>query len=131
MTEFKIASETTIKAAVIVAQVIGLQKELEEIKEAVKATERKGPAYKILQKVQKETEAKIAEVEETNYFLASEAVEEVESVTIFASEYDSLLKASNQLDHLEANGVDNWEGYTVFDEEEEEEEGPPQEASAI
>lgn len=34
-----------------------------------------------------------------------------ETVTITKREYDSLIKHSNFLHRLEANGVDNWVGY--------------------
>ncbi len=34
-----------------------------------------------------------------------------ETVIIDKTEYERLLKASEKLDALEANGVDNWEGY--------------------
>lgn len=41
--------------------------------------------------------------------------------TITQAEYDRLLEASLQLEHLEAMGVDNWEGYSHYDSDEEEE----------
>lgn len=42
-------------------------------------------------------------------------------VTITQLEYDRLLEASLQLEHLEAMGVDNWEGYSYYKDDEEEE----------
>lgn len=52
--------------------------------------------------------------------------EEVETVTITLSEYNSLKRDSEMLDALEAGGVDNWEWYgeslsDFFAEEEDDE----------
>lgn len=41
--------------------------------------------------------------------------------TITQAEYDRLLDASLQLEHLESMGVDNWEGYSHYKSDEEEE----------
>lgn len=46
-----------------------------------------------------------------------------ETVTISRNEYDRLLKDSKFLAHLEANGVDNWEGYAWPDTDDDDEEG--------
>ena len=43
-----------------------------------------------------------------------------ETVTILRSEYDHLIKDSQFLEYLHANGVDNWEGYTRPDDDEDE-----------
>lgn len=44
-----------------------------------------------------------------------------ETVTILRSEYDHLIEDSQFLEHLHANGVDNWEGYTrPYDDEDDE-----------
>jgi len=37
--------------------------------------------------------------------------ENIETITIPLSEYESLLRALDKLDALEGAGVDNWEGY--------------------
>lgn len=43
-------------------------------------------------------------------------------VTISKAEYDNLIQDQKFLRHLEANGVDNWEGYSHPDNEEDEDE---------
>jgi hypothetical protein len=43
----------------------------------------------------------------------------IEEITISLRRYNQLLEDSKLLAHLEANGVDNWEGYSCPDEEEE------------
>ena len=48
-----------------------------------------------------------------------------ETVTITRKEYEGLIEDSRFLDHLIANGVDNWEGYSrPSDEDEDEDEIP-------
>lgn len=42
-----------------------------------------------------------------------------EMIEITKKEYDRLLADSRQLAHLEANGVDNWEGYSRPSDDEE------------
>lgn len=42
-------------------------------------------------------------------------------ITITDAEYARLLDDSNQLAHLEAMGVDNWDGYSYHKDEEEDE----------
>lgn len=41
-------------------------------------------------------------------------------VQITEKRYASLIEAENQLDHLQALGVDNWEGYSYYKDEDEE-----------
>lgn len=43
-------------------------------------------------------------------------------ITITDAEYARLLDDSAQLAHLEAMGVDNWDGYSYYKDEDEEEE---------
>lgn len=44
------------------------------------------------------------------------------TITITEKRYNELLRKEQELDHLHALGVDNWEGYQLpFDEEEEDE----------
>lgn len=45
-----------------------------------------------------------------------------EMVTVRKTYLERLVADSRQLHHLEAAGVDNWEGYTSIDDEDEEEE---------
>ena len=37
-----------------------------------------------------------------------------ETITITLKRYKELVEAENQLQHLQAKGVDNWEGYTYY-----------------
>lgn len=46
---------------------------------------------------------------------------EVEKITITKKRYLTLLESEKLLSHLEANGVDNWEGYSHPDDDNEEE----------
>jgi len=39
-----------------------------------------------------------------------------EMITVSRKEYDQLIEDSIFLEHLHANGVDNWEGYTRPDD---------------
>ena len=41
-----------------------------------------------------------------------------EMITVSRKEYDQLIEDSIFLEHLHANGVDNWEGYSRPDEDE-------------
>jgi hypothetical protein len=41
-----------------------------------------------------------------------------EMITIKKSLYEKLLRDSKQLSHLNAAGVDNWEGYSYYSSEE-------------
>jgi hypothetical protein len=43
-------------------------------------------------------------------------------IQISLEEYEGLQEAAKQLAHLEALGVDNWEGYSYYAEDEDEEE---------
>jgi hypothetical protein len=43
-------------------------------------------------------------------------------ITITDAEYARLLDDSHQLAHLEAMGVDNWDGYSYYKDEDEEDE---------
>ena len=42
-----------------------------------------------------------------------------EMITVSRKEYDQLIEDSIFLEHLHANGVDNWEGYSRPDDESE------------
>ena len=46
---------------------------------------------------------------------------EVKTITITLEYFHALIDDSNQLAHLEANGVDNWGGYSRYESEEENE----------
>lgn len=48
--------------------------------------------------------------------------EKKDEVILSIEEYRYLFKRNELLSHLEANGVDNWEGYSVPENEEDEEE---------
>lgn len=43
-----------------------------------------------------------------------------EMITVSRKEYDQLIEDSIFLEHLHANGVNNWEGYTRPDDDEDE-----------
>ena len=43
-----------------------------------------------------------------------------ETITISKKTYDRLIEAKKELNRLIANGVDNWEGYSIGLEDEEE-----------
>lgn len=44
-----------------------------------------------------------------------------EMITITKKEYDELVEADLQLNHLQNSGVDNWDGYSYYTCNEEEE----------
>lgn len=53
--------------------------------------------------------------------MTDNATSEPALVTITKERYTSLLEDEAQLRHLEALGVDNWEGYSSYTDEDEDE----------